>query len=174
MRQFWWVNHNQTFHQEIGGQYLWSPKTESNGARSEFYNNMRRAAPGDLALSYADQAVQYIGRTAEFAFTAPKPEEFGNTGAYWSNEGWCSSLRATRTLAADYQRPTTRRPSPDPPVASVLGGTPREGPAGPGPQPLTAPAVRPDTMRRWSTSTSAISGSVTITDAAMIWPQGSS
>lgn len=88
MTQFWWVNHNQTARQEIGGQYLWSPKTESNGARSVFYNNMREAVPGDLILSYSTQAVRYIGRVAEFAFTAPKPSEFGNTGSNWSQEGW--------------------------------------------------------------------------------------
>lgn len=88
MPQFWWVNHNQTARQEIEGQYLWSPKTESSGARSQFYNNMRRATPGDYVLSYADQRVQYVGRVVEFAFTAPKPEEFGETGAYWSQEGW--------------------------------------------------------------------------------------
>ena len=88
MPQFWWVNHNQTARQEIDGQYLWSPKTESNGARSEFYNNMRRATPGDLVLSYAGQAVRFVGRVAEFAFTAPKPAEFGETGGYWSDEGW--------------------------------------------------------------------------------------
>ncbi len=88
MSQCWWVNHNQTARQEIDGQYLWSPKTESNGSRSEFYNNMRRATPGDLVLSYSGQAVRYVGRAAEFAFTAPKPEEFGQTGANWSDEGW--------------------------------------------------------------------------------------
>jgi hypothetical protein len=88
MPQFWWVNHNQTARQEIDGQYLWSPKTEGNGARSEFYNNMRRATPGDLVLSYAGQAVRFVGRVAEFAFTAPKPAEFGETGGYWSDEGW--------------------------------------------------------------------------------------
>jgi putative restriction endonuclease len=88
MPQHWWVNHNQTARQEIEGQYLWSPKTESGGARSEFYNNMRRAAPGDLVLSYSGQAIRHVGRVTEFAFTAPKPEEFGQTGAYWSNEGW--------------------------------------------------------------------------------------
>jgi putative restriction endonuclease len=88
MQQLWWVNHKQTARQEIDGQYLWSPKTERNGARSEFYNNMRRATPGDLVLSYADQAVRYVGRVAEFAFTAPKPAEFRNIGAYWSQEGW--------------------------------------------------------------------------------------
>src|SRR5665213_3171828 len=88
MPQFWWVNHNQTARQEIDGQYLWSPKTEANGVRSEFYNNMRRATPGDLVLSYSGQAVRFVGRVAEFAFTAPKPAEFGETGAYWSHEGW--------------------------------------------------------------------------------------
>lgn len=59
MAQFWWVNHNQTARQEIDGQHLWSPKTESNGARSELYNDMHRAAPGDLVLSYPGQAVRY-------------------------------------------------------------------------------------------------------------------
>lgn len=88
MSQFWWVNHNQTARQEIEGQYLWSPKTEKNGARSEFYNNMRRATPGDLVLSFFKQAIRYVGRVTEFAFTAPKPLEFKNTGAYWNQEGW--------------------------------------------------------------------------------------
>lgn len=88
MPQYWWVNHNQTAQQEIEGQYLWSPKTERNGARSEFYANMRRASPGDLVLSYAGQAVRFVGRVAEFAFTAPKPTEFGNVGMNWSDDGW--------------------------------------------------------------------------------------
>jgi hypothetical protein len=88
MARFWWVNHKQTARQEIDRQYLWSPKTKSNGAASIFYDNMRRASPGDLVLSYADGAVKYVGRVAEFAFTAPKPTEFGKTGSYWSNEGW--------------------------------------------------------------------------------------
>ena len=81
MSQFWWVNHKQTARQEIEGQYLWSPKTQSNGARSVFYDNMRHASPGDLVLSYANGIVRFVGRVAEFAFTAPKPTEFGSTGA---------------------------------------------------------------------------------------------
>ncbi len=88
MPRYWWVNHNQTARQEIEGRYLWSPKTESNGARSQFYANMREASPGDLVLSYSAQAIRYVGRVTDFAFTAPKPEEFGQTGANWSNEGW--------------------------------------------------------------------------------------
>jgi len=88
MVQYWWVNHKQTVRQEIEGQYLWSLKVEANGARSEFYNNMRRASPGDIVLSYADQKIRFLGRVAEFAFTAPKPEEFGTAGEYWNTEGW--------------------------------------------------------------------------------------
>lgn len=88
MPNFWWVNHKQTARQEIDGQYLWSPKVNSNGARNEFYNNMRRATPGDLILSYAEQEIRYVGRVAEFAFTAPKPEEFRDVGANWNSSGW--------------------------------------------------------------------------------------
>jgi hypothetical protein len=88
MTQYWWVNHKQTFKQEIEHQYLWSPKLKRNGARNTFYDNMRLAGPGDFVVSYAGQYIRYVGRVAEFAFTAPKPTEFGTTGAYWSDEGW--------------------------------------------------------------------------------------
>lgn len=88
MPQYWWVNHKQTFRQEIEGEYLWSPKRSRSGARNEFYNNMRRAAPGDLVLSFANGLIRHVGRVTEFAFTAPKPEEFGQVGAYWHDEGW--------------------------------------------------------------------------------------
>lgn len=88
MTRFWWVNHKQTVLQEIEGRYLWSPKANSNKTRNRFYENMRRASPGDLVLSYANQVVRFVGRVADFAFTAPKPSEFGSTGSYWHNEGW--------------------------------------------------------------------------------------
>lgn len=88
MTKYWWVNHKQTLRQEIDGQYLWSPKAERNGSRSQFYDNMRLASPGDVVMSYANGQIGWIGRVAEFAFTAPKPAEFGNVGSYWDHEGW--------------------------------------------------------------------------------------
>lgn len=88
MSEFWWVSHNQTARQEIGGQYLWSPKTRKDGTRARFYDNMRRATPGDLVLSFYDQAIRHVGRITDFAFTSAKPEEFGNIGANWGNQGW--------------------------------------------------------------------------------------
>ena len=108
MPQFWWVNHKQTFRQEIDGQYLWSPKTQSNGARSQFYDNMRLATPGDLVLSYANGLVSNLGRVAEFAFTSPKPEEFGETGAYWNQRrlaaaGFLDEAFSRRQAKATYQ-----------------------------------------------------------------------
>ena len=84
----WWVNHSQTVRQEIAGDYLWSPLTEANGARSRFYDNMRIASPGDLVLSYAGGEVGHVGIVADFAMSAPKPEEFGSVGAYWGAVGW--------------------------------------------------------------------------------------
>lgn len=86
--QFWWVNHKQTMRQEIAGGYLWSPLMEANGARSQFYDNLRRAIPGDLVLSYANGQVGRIGIVADFAINAPKPAEFGTIGAYWNSAGW--------------------------------------------------------------------------------------
>ncbi|WP_244471700.1 HNH endonuclease signature motif containing protein [Methylobacterium sp. ARG-1] len=74
--------------QEVNGGYLWSPVAEANGAKSRFYDNMRRAAPGDVVLSYAEGRVGKVGIVADFAISAPKPEEFGKIGSYWSATGW--------------------------------------------------------------------------------------
>jgi putative restriction endonuclease len=125
MAQFRWVNHNQTARQEIDGQHLWSPKTEGNGARRQFYNTMRRAMPGDLVLSYADQAIGCIGRIAEFAVTAPKPMELGVTGACWNQEGWLLPIFWTplsasihpKTIIGSLGPPLPRRYSPIHPVS---------------------------------------------------------
>lgn len=85
---FWWVNHKQTMRQEVEGGYLWSPKREANGARSQFYENMRLANPGDRIISYASGAISYIGTISDYAISASKPSSFGTIGSYWANEGW--------------------------------------------------------------------------------------
>ncbi len=76
--RFWWVNHKQTARQELTGGYLWSPVTETSGARSQFYDNMRFAAPGDIVLSYAAGQIGRVGMVADFAVSAPKPSEWRN------------------------------------------------------------------------------------------------
>ncbi len=74
MQRFWWVNHSPTADREVAGGYLWSPRTERGGGRSPFYDNMRRAGPGDLVLSYVRKRIRHLGRAADFAFAAPSPD----------------------------------------------------------------------------------------------------
>lgn len=84
----WWVNHKQTFEQEFEGGYLWSPKTSASGATNQFYNNMRRAKPGDDVVSYADGRIRALGVVTDTATTAPKPATFRSVGSNWSEWGW--------------------------------------------------------------------------------------
>lgn len=84
----WWVNHKQTFMQEVEGNYIWSPIHKSNGKENIFYDNMLRVMPGDVIFSFANAAIQAIGICEASAALAPKPAEFGTAGRDWHNEGW--------------------------------------------------------------------------------------
>lgn len=86
--RYWWVNQNQTYKHEVFGGYLWSPKTNSNGARNQFYENMRSVAPGDIVFSFSDAHIKAIGIATSRASTTPRPTEFGTVGSYWGAEGW--------------------------------------------------------------------------------------
>jgi hypothetical protein len=86
--RYWWVNQNQTYRAEVAGGYLWSPKRNKNGARNQFYENMREVAPGDLVFSYRDAQIVALGTAASFCRDAPKPAEFGVSGANWDDAGW--------------------------------------------------------------------------------------
>jgi putative restriction endonuclease len=86
--RFWWVNQNQTYRHEVLGGYLWSPKRKTNGQQNPFYDFMREVAPGDLVFSFADTWIKAIGVVRSYGYEAPKPLEFGPTGAYWGLIGW--------------------------------------------------------------------------------------
>lgn len=85
---FWWVNHKQTREHEVRGGYLWSPMRNANGAFNQSYENMTLVQPGDLVFSFANGRIGAVGTVTDAASAAPKPEEFGSVGDYWSNEGW--------------------------------------------------------------------------------------
>ncbi|MCA9213350.1 MAG: hypothetical protein KDB27_09815 [Planctomycetales bacterium] len=101
---FWWVNHKQTSRLEIEGGYLWSPVRERSGNRSQFYDNLRRARPGEFILSYANAQVRHVGCVVDFAFDSVKPTNFGMKGAHWDEFGWLLPLE-WKTL------PSTVRPA---------------------------------------------------------------
>jgi len=93
--RYWWVNHKQTARQEISGGYLWAPLCEANGVRSQFYDNMRQAAPGDIVLSFANGIISQVGVVLDYASPAKKPEPFGTVGENWSDAGWILPVRWT-------------------------------------------------------------------------------
>jgi hypothetical protein len=86
--RYWWVNQNQTYRHEVPGGYLWSPKRKANQAQNPFYDFMREVMPGDVIFSFSNTNIRAIGIAASHAYEAPKPLEFGQTGAYWNNIGW--------------------------------------------------------------------------------------
>lgn len=90
--RYWWVNHKQTARHELAENYLWSPRREANGARSQFYENMRLAEPGDVVFSFSNGIIGHIGVVQDFAVPANKPDSFGNVGEYWDREGWLLSM----------------------------------------------------------------------------------
>lgn len=87
--RYWWVNQKQTYVQEFKGGYLWSPKTNKNGGRVEFYENMAKVNPGDIVFSYRNGAVVSIGIIQTRGYSSPRPSEFGKAGEAWSMDGWC-------------------------------------------------------------------------------------
>src|SRR5947208_6549991 len=84
---YWWVNQKQTWQYEIGGGFLWSPKCKRNGARNQFYENMRLVREGDTVFSYYNSLLQYIGVATGQATTAKKPVNLGQPGQ-WDSDGW--------------------------------------------------------------------------------------
>lgn len=85
--KYWWVNQNQTYKSEVGGGFLWSPKTRTDGARNHFYDNMQAVRPGDVVFSFCDTRIKAVGVATQPAVSAAKPD-FGTAGGAWSNEGW--------------------------------------------------------------------------------------
>lgn len=86
--RYWWVNHKQTFRQEVEGRYIWSPKARSDGGRNATYDNLRSVLPGDIIFSYAGAQIQQVGVVTRPAVSCPKPEEFGSAGQNWHVDGW--------------------------------------------------------------------------------------
>lgn len=93
--KYWWVNQNQTYEHEVGGGYLWSPKTKSNGHRNPFYDFMTEASAGDVVFSFSNTLIKAIGVVTGACVTSPKPAEFGEAGTNWSEEGWYLPVKFT-------------------------------------------------------------------------------
>ena len=89
----WWVNQNRTYHHEVGGGYLWSPKTKANGNRNVFYDNMTEVKPGDFVLSFRQTYVRAIGVAESACYSHPKPDFGTGKRVQWDNDGWKVDVR---------------------------------------------------------------------------------
>lgn len=85
---FWWVNHKQTYSAEVGGGYIWSPKTNNEGRKNQTYINLTLTQPGDIVISYASGLIKAIGLVAAPCREKSKPSEFGSAGDSWLYAGW--------------------------------------------------------------------------------------
>lgn len=101
--RYWWVNHKQTFKQEITG-YIWSPKIDKNGARNQAYINLTLAKKGDTIFSYANKFVRAVGRVSNEYKNHLRPNEFGDIGDQWDRDGWL--VRVNWTLLENPLSPT--------------------------------------------------------------------
>ena len=88
MPRYWWVNQNQTYRAEVGGGYMWSPKSNKDGGSNQFYKNMTEVCSGDIVFSFADTFIKTVGVVSAPARSAEKPKEFGKAGDAWDADGW--------------------------------------------------------------------------------------
>ena len=86
--KYWWVNHNQTFKEEINGGYIWAPKANRAGQKKVTYTNLTKVSPNDLIFSFARSRIMGIGIVTHDHKDSLKPSEFGKAGDIWDDNGW--------------------------------------------------------------------------------------
>ena len=85
--QFWWVNQGQSYSAEKEGGYLWSPKTNQNGNRNAFYDNMPKVQEGDYIVHWVSRkGFVAISQVTKGGHSSNKPSELA--GYSWNDEGW--------------------------------------------------------------------------------------
>lgn len=68
---------------------MWSPKRNNGGRYNPYYENMRGISPGDIVYAFSASKIKAVGIAKSYAFSYPKPEEFGAIGPNWHpTAGW--------------------------------------------------------------------------------------
>lgn len=92
---FWWVNHKQTFKEEIGGGYIWSPAKNNDGSRNQTYINLTAVNVSDIVFSYAAGEIRAVGVVERKYVEAERPAAFGHSGEQWDKNGWLVQVQWT-------------------------------------------------------------------------------
>ncbi|UFH54817.1 HNH endonuclease [Spirosoma sp. KNUC1025] len=93
--KYWWVNHKQTYKEEIEGGYIWSPKRSKNKAVNVFYENLTRTQVGDIVFSYSELNIRAIGIVSAPCIDFIRPSEFAAKGVQWDRSGWLVQIEWT-------------------------------------------------------------------------------
>jgi putative restriction endonuclease len=111
-RRYWWVNQNKTFRHEVGGGYLWSPKTKKNNQPMKAYENMRAIAPGDVIFSFHNSVFAAVGIALTTGYDCIVPPEFAKAAELWNLDGWRVDVQFSRltTKVAPKQHMALLRP----------------------------------------------------------------
>ena len=89
MTKYWWVNQGQSFAQEVGGGYLWAPKTQKDGVSLRSYSLMLELQPGDIVYSHYKGNVRARGIVRARAVESRQPENLLAIGqSLWLDDGW--------------------------------------------------------------------------------------
>jgi hypothetical protein len=93
--KFWWVNHKQTFKEEIEGGYIWSPTKNNDGSRNQTYLNLTAVKVGDIVYSYAAGEIGAVSVVEREYVENEIPEAFGHSGEQWDKNGWLVQVQWT-------------------------------------------------------------------------------
>lgn len=88
----WWVNQKQTHQHEVAGGYLWSPKRNRNGARNQFYENIRAVSPGTLSSHTGTGRSERLASPSPSATTDRGRQSSGRQGRRGPTTGIESAL----------------------------------------------------------------------------------
>ena len=91
MSNFWWVNQGTTFDAENAGRYIWAPTKTKKGNAVEHHVNVRRVAPGDVIVHYANGRIRAIGIVEENLGAHERPSELPTDA--WDREGYLAKVR---------------------------------------------------------------------------------
>lgn len=80
---------------------MWSPKTNSDGSKSKFYEYMTEVKPGDFIFSFFNGKIQKLGVAITGALDTNKPEELKDRKE-WNTNGWLVKVEYT-----DIEKPTS-------------------------------------------------------------------
>ena len=90
--KFWWVNHKQTFKEEIEGGYIWSPTKNNDGSRNQTYLNLTAVKVGDIVYSYAAGEIGAVSVVEREYVENERPEAFGHSGEQWDKNPTLKTL----------------------------------------------------------------------------------